>query len=269
MAMILKTVGPARGAHWVRDGLRLYLKRPLAFTSLFVSFMFVVFLIAVVPVPTPLRLLLLLLAFPLLTLGMMVASQSVLLGGGVSLGQFVEPFRAAAPAQRRALVGLCFSFAVTMLVVVLLGNWIADDGFTRWAELVNQDLAPDVLQAKQNALMAERGMVGGTLFIWLMATVIAIPFWHAPALVYWARQSAAQSLFSSALAVWRCRGAFLIYGLCLFGTYLATLVAAAIATQMFAPGMMTMMVDGAAWLFLSTLFYVSLIFTFNDSFAPQ
>ena len=25
MAMILQTVGPARGAHWVRDGLRLYL----------------------------------------------------------------------------------------------------------------------------------------------------------------------------------------------------------------------------------------------------
>ena len=49
MAMILKSVGPGRGAYWVRDGLRLYLKRPLAFTALFVLFLFAALFIALVP----------------------------------------------------------------------------------------------------------------------------------------------------------------------------------------------------------------------------
>ena len=39
MAMILKTVGPGRGALWVRDGLRLYMRQPMAFTGLFALFL--------------------------------------------------------------------------------------------------------------------------------------------------------------------------------------------------------------------------------------
>jgi hypothetical protein len=95
MAMILKTVGPARGAHWVRDGLRLYLKRPLAFTSLFVLFLFAALFAALVPVIGGVLQLMLV---PLLSLGFMVASQSALLEGPVRPLQFLEPLRGT-PAQ--------------------------------------------------------------------------------------------------------------------------------------------------------------------------
>jgi hypothetical protein len=38
-----------------------------------------------------------------------------------------------------------------------------------------------------------------------------VPFWHAPGLVHWGSQGVGQALFSSTLAVWRCRGAFVVY----------------------------------------------------------
>jgi hypothetical protein len=90
MAMILKAVGPARGAHWVRDGLRLYLQRPLAFTSLFTIFLFVALFSALMPVVGSLLQIMLV---PLLSLGFMIASQSALLQGPVGPSQFVEPLR--------------------------------------------------------------------------------------------------------------------------------------------------------------------------------
>ena len=46
-----------------------------------------------------------------------------------------------------------------------------------------------------------------------LAGALSIPFWHAPALVHWQGQSVGQALFSSTLALWRCKGAFFAYSL--------------------------------------------------------
>jgi hypothetical protein len=83
----------------LRDGLRLYLKRPLAFTSLFVLFLFAALFAALVPVIGGVLQLMLV---PLLSLGFMVASQSALLEGPVRPLQFLEPLRAA--RRRRCLL---------------------------------------------------------------------------------------------------------------------------------------------------------------------
>ena len=50
-----------------------------------------------------------------------------------------------------------------------------------------------------------------------LAACLSVPFWHAPALVYWQGQGVGQALFSSTLAVWRCKGAFLMYSLAWVG----------------------------------------------------
>ena len=46
--------------------------------------------------------------------------------------------------------------------------------------------------------------------------MLAVPFWHAPALVYWDHHGCAKALFSSTLACWRNRGAFTVYSLVWF-----------------------------------------------------
>lgn len=262
MAMILKAVGPARGAHWVRDGLRLYLKRPLAFTSLFAIFMFVALLSALLPFVGGLLQIMLV---PLLSLGFMIASQSALLQGSVTPSQFIEPLRGA-PAQRRAMLTLCLGYGVSVAAVLWLADAVADGGFTRLFELMRQSPVP---QAEIDALFAERGLSAGALFGTAALTLVTIPFWHAPALVHWAHQGAGQALFSSTLAVWRCRGAFVVYGLTWFGLMLAgafvtTLLFGVLGLRQVGPMLVVPM-----GLFFSTLFYVSLIFTFNDSFGHQ
>ena len=206
MAMILKSVGPGRGAHWVRDGLRLYKKRPLAFTAMFVLFLFAALFSALVPLVGGV---LQIMIVPMLSLGFMVASQSALLDGPVGPSQFIEPLRAA-PAQRRALLVLCVLYGVLVALSLVLTDQIADGGFSRGMDLMRR---PNVPPAEMAALLAERGLVSGALFGTLALTLVTVPFWHAPALVHWGHQGVGQALFSSTLAVWRCRGAFLVYGL--------------------------------------------------------
>lgn len=261
MAMILKTVGPARGAHWVRDGLRLYLKRPLAFTSLFVLFLFAALFSALVPVIGGVLQLMLV---PLLSLGFMVASQSALLEGPVRPTQFIEPLRGP-PSQRRALLLLCAGYGVAVALVLLLSDEVAAGGFTRALELMRRNAPP----AELDALLAERGMVSGTLFGAVALTLVTVPFWHAPALVHWAHQSAGQALFSSTLAVWRCRSAFLVYGLTWFALVMVFGLVSALMFGLLGLGQLGSLLALPGGLFFSTLFYVSLVFTFNDSFGSQ
>ncbi len=262
MAMILKAVGPARGAHWVRDGLRLYLKRPLAFTSLFVLFLFAALFAALVPVVGGVLQIMLV---PLLSLGFMVASQSALLDGPVGPSQFIEPLRGPR-AQRWALLLLCAGYGLAVAASLMLADLVADGGFSRALDMMRR---PDTPQAEIDALLTERGMVSGTLVGAALLTLVSIPFWHAPALVHWAHQSAGQALFSSTLALWRCRGAFIVYSLTWFGLMLGFGLLSAVLFGLLGLGQLAPLIGLPAGLFFSTLFYVSLIFTFNDSFGTQ
>lgn len=262
MAMILRSVGPARGAQWVRDGVRLYMKRPLAFTALFVLFMCVALFIGLVPLVGGLLQMMLV---PMLSLGFMVASQSALLDGPVHPSQFIDPLRGR-PAQRRALLLLCAGYGLMVVGLLLLSDLVADGGFSRALELMRQ---PHPSQAEIDALLTERPMVAGTLFGVTLLTIVTVPFWHAPALVHWGAQSAGQALFSSTLAVWRSRGAFLVYGLTWFGMIVVFGVVSALLFGLLGLAQLASLAALPAGLFFSTLFYVSLIFSFNDSFGSQ
>jgi hypothetical protein len=260
MAMILKSVHPGRGAHWVRDGLRLYMQRPLAFTGLYAACMFAVIIAAQVPLAGSLLLAML---APLISLGMMVASQSALLGGAVGLGQVVEPFRGTATA-RRSLLLLCFIYGAAVLATFWFGDVIADGGIGKLAALMR----PDAPAAEVEALLAGRALTAGVLFIGIALALLSVPYWHALALVHWGGQGPWQALFSSTLALWRCRGAFVVYGLTWFGLTTAfALVSGVVLSIVGLPQLATLLAITAG-LFFSTLFYVSLIFTFNDSFGP-
>lgn len=262
MAMILRTVEPQRGAHWVRDALRLYLRKPLPFTALFVIFMIVAQLISLLPVVGPIVVLMMV---PLLSLGMMVASQSVLLEGPVKPGQFVEPFRGDRRSAR-ALIVLCGLFALLMVLSLSLVNITTDNSLTRLTAVA---ASPNRTPAENAAVFADRSVMAGALIASLVITALSVPFWHAPALVHWGGQGPWQALFSSTLAVWRARGAFVVYGLVWFAICLLSMLASAIVMALLGGSALTVLVLAPLFLFLSTLFYISLIFSFNDSFGTH
>ena len=72
----------------------------------------------------------------------------------------------------------------------------------------------------------------------------------------------AQALFSSALALWRSMGAFIVYNLCWLAAGLGLML-----LQLLVPALGILMLP--AWLLLSTAFYASLYASFVDSFAAS
>ena len=259
MSLTLKPVEPARGARWVRDAFSLFARKPLAFVTLFVVYMFAALLMSLLPMAGAL---LQMASLPLLSLGYMVAGQSALLGGPVHPGQFIEPLRGAAE-KRRALITLCLVFGIGALLILLLCDAISDQAMQRIQEALSSSGKPGEL----DSIMAEPGVAMAVLVGVLLASVLSVPFWHAPALVHWGGQGAWQALFSSTLAVWRCKGAFFVYGLCWVGIVVLCGVINAQAFVLLGPGRAAVFVLMAMSLLVTTLFYVSLLFTFNDSFG--
>ena len=189
----------------MRDGFRLFGKHPLPFSLLFVVFLATAVLSSAVPFIGPI---VMLAALPLLSLGFMVASESALQGGPIHPGQFIAPLRGDA-TRRRSLLVLCVAYGALTLGLLLWSNWIDDGAFERLQQL----MAEGDKQAEIEALVNEPSFTWGLVVRFGLAALLALPFWHAPALVHWGGQGPAQALFSSTLAVWRSKGAFLVYGL--------------------------------------------------------
>jgi hypothetical protein len=137
----------------------------------------------------------------------MIASQSALLEGPVGPAQFVEPLRTPGP-RRRDLLLLCAVYALAVLGVLQLADFASDGAFEKAMAVMRQS---NPAPGEVDALLADRGLVTASLIAMVLLAALSVPFWHAPALVHWGSQGVGQALFSSTLAVWRCRGAFVVY----------------------------------------------------------
>jgi hypothetical protein len=193
----------------------------------------------------------------------MVASQSALLDGPVHPRQFIEPLRTDA-ARRRALLTLCVLYGAAALAILLLADVISHNAWGRLQTLIAKG---DSAQPEIDALLAEPGVTEAAMLGTLLGTALSVPFWHAPALVHWGGQSVGQALFSSSLALWRSKAAFLTYMLAWAGAVLFFGLVAALVFGLLGTPQMAGVVGVPAGLVFSAVFYVSLLFTFNDSFS--
>jgi len=249
--MKFRHVPARRGMRWVRDGLAVFIRRPLAFCVLFLVYLLVgpMVMLAVAP---------------LASLGFMIATRQTLAGRFPWPSVFVEPLQASS-AQRWAHLKLGLLYALSVALLLWLADSIGGAAFEALREAVREGRTePNELEP----LLGDPSLQTG----WLLAAVgmaaIAIPFWHAPALVHWGGHGAAQSLFFSVVACWRNKGALAVYWLgwaavivlFAFGstTVLALLGVPQLAVLIFMP----------AVLMLSSAFYASLYFTFAESFEP-
>lgn len=260
MALQLKPVDAARGPRWIGDAFRLYLKRPVAFTSLFVVFLVGALVVSMVPL---LGGLVQMMSLPLLSLGFMVAGQSALFGGPVGPQQFIEPLRTD-PARRRSLLILCALYGISALAILLTADLVSDHAWERVQKLIAQG---ESAQPEIDALLAEPGVAVAVLMASTLGALLSIPFWHAPALVHWGGQGVGQALFSSTLAVWRSKGAFVAYLLAWTAVMLAFGVVTALVFSLLGMPQLAGMIGVPAGLVFSAVFYLSLLFTFNDSFG--
>ncbi len=262
MALQLKTVPAARGSRWIADAFRLFLRRPLAFTALFAVFLFAALVVSLVPL---LGGLVQMMSLPLLSLGFMIASQSALLDGPVHPRQFIEPLRTDGP-RRRALLRLCVIYGVSALAILLLADAMSNNAWGRLQALLAKG---DGAQGEIDALLEEPGVGSAAVLAAVLGTALSVPYWHAPALVHWGGQSAGQALFSSTLAVWRSKGAFFVYMLGWAGVIVMFGLVTALVFGLLGLPQMAGVLGVPAGLVFSAVFYVSLLFTFNDSFGGK
>lgn len=258
--MKLQTVAAARGALWVRQGFGAFFKRPMAFAALFAAFMFSVFVLALLPLIGGV---LVLVSLPLVTMGFMLATRIALDGGLPTPRVFVEPLRAGRP-RVRAMLQLGLIYAVATFAVIWLSDVVDGGAFDALMDALPAiQTAPDAVAAK----LAAPGLVRGMLVRFGLAGLLSVPFWHAPALVYWDGHGCAKALFSSTLACWRNRGAFTVYSLAWFALTIALgMTGALVFTVLGQPGLFSIAAVPLT-LMLATVFYVSLYFTFADCFV--
>lgn len=266
MTLYLHEVAPRQGLAWARNGFRAFFRRPMALSSLFIAFMFA----ALIAMAIPAGGLLLVLALPLLSLGYMIATRSAMAGGPVHPGQIVEPLRKSATNdanRRKTLLTLCALYALVTLGIIWLSDSIDGGRFERLQVLMASGQSTDSAQAEIEQLLADPALRNGLLVRFGLAALLAVPFWHAPALVWWGGQGLAQSLFSSTLAVWRTKGAFLWYSVAWAGIVgLFGIVAATVFTLLDARQLVGVAAMPAALMF-TVAFYVSLYFSFVDTFG--
>jgi hypothetical protein len=262
MALQLRTVPAPRGLQWLRDGWRVFGRKPLAFTGLFAMFLFAALVAMLIPWIGPL---LLLASMPLLTLGFMIATREALADRFATPVVFVVPLRGQTQ-RRTALLKLGVGYAIATVVIIVLAD-LVDGGV--FAELQAQLASRDQDSARIDELLADPRLQTGLIVRFGLAGLLSVPYWHAPALAYWGGQPAAQSLFSSTVAIWRNRGAFAMY----FAGWIALIAGFALLTGvlfgMFGMRQAIAVLALPAGLTFSAAFYASLWFTFVDCFADS
>ncbi len=258
--MRLQFVPARQGAQWVRQGFRVFFSRPMAFAGLFAAFMFGVLLIALLPA---IGWLLVLALLPLGSLGFMIGTREALEGRLPTPAVFVAPLRADRQ-KRMDLIRLGLAYVVSAFIVTELSNLIDGGAFDNLVEGLNgaQGASPEAAALRTldaSAVLVVLSRLG-------LAALLSIPFWHSPALVHWDGHGWGKALFSSTAACWVNKGAFLVFGC----TWVAVIVmVGVVANLLFAiVGHLELMSYALAplALIISTVFYVSLYFTFADCF---
>jgi hypothetical protein len=256
----LQLVAPRHGLVWVRKAFQVFARQPLGFAALFAACLFVFLLLGLIPFVGTILLLVLPPAGSLL---FMIATRLASEGKAPMPAAIVTLARAGRP-RLVALLKLGIAYAAATFFVFWLAGVIDGGALEVFLEsLPDAKTTPEAAAAHVGDPRVQLGLVLRLTF----AAALSIPFWHAPALVYWGGQSWAKSLFFSSVALWRNRGAFALYGLGWLALWLLLLAIVSVGVGLFGPQRVTLVATPLTLIF-STVFYASLWFTFADCFAP-
>jgi len=250
--MKLHPVPAAQGLSWVKLGASTFFRQPLAMAGLFFMFMAVMSVLSVIPV---LGSLVAIALVPSATIGLMAASREAHEGRFPMPSLLVTAFRDGMVKARPMLVlGLIYA-------VVLMG-------LMGLATLATPAEAPVITpDTEVTPEMLRQAMFGpGMLVLMLLYIPVMMAFWHAPALVHWHGVSPAKSLFFSAMACWRNKGAMLAYAAGWVGVFLLGGMSISFLAAMLGGAQAMGIMLYPAVLLLASMFHTSIYFTFRDSF---
>ncbi len=258
----LRSLPAAAGLFWIRRGFRTFWRRPLGFIGLWAFFTLGLFAVALLSVTvSPLIILVIAAWLPLVTVGFMQAASDVL--DDVKLRPSV--FRAAfsgGPQAARGTLAIMAVYAVALAVLALWADAMDGGETRRWIQAAltpPADGTPPAMPAVTPAV------VSSMRFVTLGLTLLSIPLWYVPALVHWGRQGATQAVFSSVVAIWRTKAAFLTF----LAGWLVVWIAFDALVQLLAAAFGLEAISLAALtgqIMLSITYFLSMWFGFVDTF---
>ncbi|NMM78818.1 hypothetical protein B2J86_05870 [Acidovorax sp. SRB_14] len=255
---------PARtGIAWVKSGIRVFWRQPMAMAALFFMTMAAMSLATLVPLIGPALALALL---PSATLAMMVASAEAVQGRFPTPAVLLVAFRTGRQRLRHMLV-LGALYAIGFLAVMGFSA-LFDGGLFAQVYLGGEPMTREIAE---NPEFQTAMWVSMALYL-----PLSLLFWHAPGLVHWHGVPPVKSLFFSIVACLRNMGAFTVYGLGWLGVFalggvLISLVSGLLAmlgvfSAESAPGAIGGLMVGLAMV-MAAMFFSSIVFTFRDCFA--
>jgi hypothetical protein len=254
--MKLNIVPAKTGWLWVRLGMKTFFQQPLALGGLFFMFMGVVSLLSAIPLlGSALSLALL----PAATLGLMTAARQASEGRFPMPAVLASAF-AAGKQRMHAMLKLGGLYALGFLLVMGISALFDGGQFASVylnGEPITRELAND--PEFQQALW-----VGMGLYL-----PLAILFWHAPALVHWHGVSPVKSLFFSAMACWKNKGALLVYAFGWLGVFMAGGMALSLVMALLGSEQLAGLFVLPSVLLMAAMFFTSTYFTFRDSFVAD
>ena len=256
---------PARtGIDWVKSGIRVFWRQPLAMAALFFMTMAAMSIASLVPLIGPALALALL---PAATLVMMVAAAEALEGRFPTPAVMLKALRTGRD-RMRALAVLGALYAAGFLAVMALSA-LFDGGQFAMVYMGGEPMTREIAEDPrfQTAMWV-------SLVLYLPLSLL---FWHAPGLVHWHGVPPVKSLFFSIVACVRNMGAFTLFGLGWLGVFLLGGVLISLVASLFAalgllgagaaPGLVGSLMVGMA-LVMAGMFFSSVVFTFRDCFEP-
>lgn len=258
--MKLRIVEPRQGVVWVKSAIRAFLKQPIGFAAVFATGLFVVMILSLVPIAGTAVLLVM---PPVGTLVFMIASRWAVAGKSPMPGAITELLGAGRQTWIELLkMGLLYA-ALTM-AAGLLASVVDGGAFQALRDALSaKEPTPETI----GPLLANPRLQLSILLFLTLSTLVSIPYWHAPALVHWGKLRWSKALFFSAVAVWRNKSAFTVYGLAWMGLMLALSSLVGVVAAVLGAPQVAAFVMMPLTLALTTVFYASLWFTFDDSFT--
>jgi hypothetical protein len=266
--MKLLRAEPGDGIVWIRRAFQVFLQQPFALAGLFSLGALAVYAVSWIPVIGGALLPVL---APAGALVFMIATCRAAAGERPLPGAFSTLLAAGRP-RLLELLKLGFAYLAAIVAAMLIFKAIEGDAPPTWMEAVSSAASSPSSSASSPTAPApplpDARLLFSSLLQLVLLILLAVPFWHAPALVFWGRQGWAKSLFFSTMAIWRNRGAFAVYGLGWFGLSLVfAVVFSALLGVSQKPSLGTMLVFVSAISLYLTLMYTSLWFTVAGCFG--
>lgn len=249
---------PAKtGYVWFRQGIWLFRKNPLAFLTLFFTYLLVMTLMSQIPVIGGV---LPLVFIPGVAVGFMAACRNTIAGKPVFPTLLVDGFHSYGPGATKRLLVLGVIYVVAM-ALVLAGSALADGGMLLKVMLGTATMDQDAI--------ANSNIPFGVMAALAFYIPVAMIFWFAPILVAWHDVPPVKAMFFSVVSCWRNRGAFIVFAALWFAVAMVVSLGFSTIMQAMGAGDFAFAVLMPATMIVTTMLYCSFYATYRGCFGVQ